>query len=509
MGTSNVATNLQLDRDMFLEPLAPKGVASVGPLGTGNGWRAMSEDALRVLLVAVAGVGLTTLPAHSTEALQSLEVAAGCDAPAPSEGGHRFFVDPTRGSRSNDGSEQKPWRTLAEVLDPATHLVATPINPDGPIRPGDVVVLMTGDHGTVAIEQYANKGFISVVAGEGQTPVVRSLNLIASSHWLFRGVRFQGSRPEGEKFAPLVGLRNDQALGPSDNIVFVDNTFSTEDSTANWSPQDWVDKPYATGFRSAARCTTVLGNHFFNLRDAIGISGNQSLIQDNLIEDMGNDGIDVVASDVVIRRNRIRSGRHTPAEPLHPDAIQGWTAPGATNRNVEIDANSIINLNPAPDNGLQGISIFDGKWDGLRVTNNLVITNAGHCIALFGVTNAAVANNTVIPARPDVPCWLMIHPAKDNTPSRRVLVRNNIAAQIIVQGETLTVDHNIAEQKISIENDGQLAGDGWYDRREEHHRPLDLPLLCWFRSRSWTLRSSPRRAESGRTRRRGGRRTKT
>ena len=136
---------------------------------------------------------------------------------------------------------------------------------------------------------------------------------------------------------------------------------------------------------------------------------------------MGNDGVDMIASDVVIRGNLIRSGRHTPAEPLHPDGIQGWTSKGSTNRNVVVDSNKIINLNPAEDNYLQGISIFDGKWDGLTVTNNLVITNFWNGITLFGVANALVINNTVIATRPDKrPTWLSIAPAKDKTPSQHV-----------------------------------------------------------------------------------------
>ena len=178
-----------------------------------------------------------------------------------------------------------------------------------------------------------------------------------------------------------------------------------------------------------------------------------------MIEDMGNDGIDMIASDVVIRGNLIRSGRHTPAEPLHPDGIQGWTSKGSTNRNVVVDANKIINLNPAEDNYLQGISIFDGKWDGLTVTNNLVITNFWNGITLFGVANALVINNTVIATRPDKrPTWLSIAPAKDRTPSQHVVVRNNMATQVLADSEDLTFDHNLSARLISFRAaDGALV----------------------------------------------------
>jgi hypothetical protein len=392
-----------------------------------------------------------------------MDVAAGCDIPQSAQHGRRFFVDPIRGARENDGSEQRPWRTLAEVLDPESRLIATqaytrtssglgpraPINPAGPIKPGDTIVLMSGDHGDVKASQYVNDEFISVVAGNDQTPVVRSLHLVASSHWLFRGVKFQAVRPEAAKSRGLVWLESHSWQGPSDNIVLVDNSFSTEDSTADWSPQDWVNKPYPTGFFTTARCTSLVDNHFFNLRDAVSIGGDQSLIQGNLIENMDNDGIDIVASDLVVRRNRIQSGRHTPAEPLHADGIQGWTVHGETNRNVIIDSNSIINFNPADDNDLQGISIFDGRWDGLTVSNNLVINNAWHGLTILGADNAIVVNNTVIPARPQkYPSWLEIADAKDKKPSSHVVVRNNIASQLLINSVDVVFDHNIAQSKI-------------------------------------------------------------
>ena len=418
----------------------------------------------------VCALGLLSL---SLDRAWALEVPPGCDAPQASGGGHTFFVDPARGDKGNDGSEQRPWRTLAEVLDRAAHLVATrsyvrtrdglappsPINPAAPIQPGDTIVLMSGDHGAVDVPGYVNADFISVVAGKDQSPLVRSMHLWASSHWLFRGVKFQAAKTASDTNRPLVNIESHNWLGPSDNIVIVDSSFSTEDETRGWRAEDWVNKPFEPGLASSARCMTLSNNHLYNLRDAISITGDHSLIEANLIEDFGNDGIDIIASDLVIRGNRIRSGRHTPTEQLHADGIQGWTWPrDATNRNVVIDSNSVINLNPANDNDLQGISIFDGQWDGLTVTNNVVVTNAWHGIALYGVTNAVVANNTVAAARPDLfKTWLMIHDSKGKAPSRNVLVRNNIAVQISAQGENLTVDHNIAEQKIEFQSGPLLS----------------------------------------------------
>src|SRR3978361_2243236 len=65
----------------------------------------------------------------------------GCAPPTNSSGRH-FFLDPARGANSNDGSPRHPWPGLQSAL--AAH--------DADIRPGDTLVLMSGDHGDVALK---------------------------------------------------------------------------------------------------------------------------------------------------------------------------------------------------------------------------------------------------------------------------------------------------------------------------------------------------------------------
>ena len=92
-----------------------------------------------------------------------------------------------RADKANDGSAEKPWRTLAEVLDPANHLVSTKsyspnygrgdqslhaVNDAGVIRAGDTLYLMSGDHGSPSLLGYANDDFITVSAAPGQTPII-------------------------------------------------------------------------------------------------------------------------------------------------------------------------------------------------------------------------------------------------------------------------------------------------------------------------------------------------
>lgn len=410
------------------------------------------------LALAIAPLAIVG-PAKAAE----LFVAQGCDLPKEPGGGHKFYIDPVHGGMSNDGSEQHPWRTLAEVLAPSSHLISSfayvnyakggrdlqPVNPQGPVKAGDTLVLMSGDHGDVDLRQYENRDFVYVVAGKDQTPVISKMLVLASSHWYFKGLKFQGLRPEKNLYGAMLEVGYSDYFGPTDNIIFAFDSFSTQDNIASWADVDWVNKPYSAAFQTKSRCTTLFSNHFFNVRNAVMFSGDNSVAASNLIENMGNDGFDLTASNLTISHNVIRNGHHTPAEPLHADGIQGWSLKGKTNRNVRIEGNFITDLDQSDNSYMQGISIFDGKWDGVEIVNNVVVTNIWHGIALYGVDNAKVINNTVLASRPEkFLTWIMVHPAKDKTPSKHVVVRNNIASQISVGGFDVEADHNIALGRI-------------------------------------------------------------
>jgi hypothetical protein len=382
-------------------------------------------------------------------------IADGCANPGTPASRNTFYVDPAKGSMSNDGSAARPWSTLAEVLDSKRKLVATP---SAPIKPGDIIYLNGGDHGNVQVAGAVNTDFITVQAAPGQTPTLRSLRVNGSAKWMFAGLKVQGAGDGSTQSLPGSGLIEFGRSGLTSNIVFAGNSVSTIDDASRWTDTDWVKKPFATGLTTSATCVTISGNHFSNLRNAVSLEGERILVADNKIDNFGNDGIDVVASNVTIRGNTITDGHHTKSEPLHPDGIQGWTKPGVTNTNVVIDRNTIIKTGDTLVSAMQGISIFDGKWDGLTVSNNVVVTNHWHGIALFGIANAKVINNTVVAYNPaKYPTWISIQNAKDGTPSRNVIVRNNITTQLVYNEDGVTADHNIVARNIAATASGKTA----------------------------------------------------
>jgi hypothetical protein len=397
-----------------------------------------------------------------------------CDAPKASPGGRVFHIDPARGSAEGDGSAAHPWRSLAEALEPARGLVGAPrprrrsdgvfaADPagGGPIRAGDAIELADGDYGDIKLTGYANEDYISIAAAPGAKPVLHSLWIAGASHWLLRGLTFSAARGESGPPNAIVEVVSHAALGPSDHIAFIGNRFFTSETVADWSPEDWVKRPKSYGFLTQARCTLARGNAFYNLRNALGVGGDESLVEDNVIHDFGNDGVDFYASGVTIRHNRISASRHTPAEPLHPDAIQGWGPNGQSHRDILIDGNVIANLNPAEDNEMQGISIFTDRWDGVTVQNNAIATNAWHGIALYGVRNAKVVNNTLAATRPgQKDSWIFIRDSADHAVRGEALARNNIATALVIENADVVVDHNVTAKPIRVQKEARVADDG-------------------------------------------------
>ena len=325
---------------------------------------------LSAFLVALVVV-FSTAPALTTE----LSVYPGCDQPGQPGAGRKFYIDPVRGGMSNDGTAEHPWRTLAEVVRADSHLISSrtyvdyakgdrtlrPVNPNGPVKSGDTLVLMSGDHGAVDLRSYLNEDFIYVVAGAGQKPIVRATSLLSSSHWFFQELKFQAVRPENERYNGLVQVLDNGFFGPGDNIIFNSNSFSAEDDISGWRDIDWVNKAYDYAFTTSTRCTTLTKNHFYHAHNGLALEGDDSLVGDNLIEKFGNDGIDVTGSNITLRGNTIRGVHHTAADPSHPDGIQGWTLKGKTNRNLLVESNVVINADRTEANDMQGISIFDGR----------------------------------------------------------------------------------------------------------------------------------------------------
>ena len=167
------------------------------------------------------------------------------------------------------------------------------------------------------------------------------------------------------------------------------------------------------------------------------VMANKMLFSGNEIDRFGDDGIDYVASNILITKNYI----HDDQVPTVTERI--WTACKdiqAEPRNIVIDSNRVIRQTdpklPFPTY-LQGIDAFDGDWTNITVTNNVVVTSSCWGIFLASVHGGKIINNTVAadglrarkpsPGIASRPSMFVGDKTHQGSSSNDVIIRNNIA----------------------------------------------------------------------------------
>jgi hypothetical protein len=443
------------------------------------------DKRLRALLFA----GLFCLAAALSGGAQAAEVYQGCAQPGPT--GKVWWVDPINGKSPADGgngSKAAPWNSLQGVLYfkypsgyprpllssvPYFHVV------DGkrvyvadqlgspPVQPGDTIMLMSGDYGDVVIgdylQQVVNPSFVTVEAAPGQTPLFTTLFIRSTNKWVFKGIKVQSLLFTNNNKLPLVTVTDQGASLPTSDIILENMQVSSADNTDGWTQPEWLARARVVGISAKGTdhganttCVSVTNSHISKVIFGAEVMANNMLFSGNEIDRFGDDGIDYVASNILIARNYIHDDLVL-GNGAHMDGMQGY--PGASS-NVVIDSNRIIRQTdpklPFPTY-LQGIDAFDGDWTNLTVTNNVVVTSSCWGIFYGSVHGGKIINNTVLDdgtnagtkdpsgkvvCRPSITVGGKTH---QGSPSSDVIIRNNIANGLNIDNTrpNMTMDHNI------------------------------------------------------------------
>jgi hypothetical protein len=427
---------------------------------------------MKTLSCAVILLLCYVFPAHAQQ------VYSGCSEP-PSTFGNVWYIDPVNGQTAaagGNGSQAHPWNSLQAVFGTVTGYpvpllsgVAYRYVPSkgasavfgkgpgaGPIKPGDEILLMSGNYGDITTSQYntelANSSFLTIAAAPGQTPVLTSLLVISSTKMAFSGLKVQSLAAAVKSGASLVQVKDQGASYPTSNIVFENMTISSQDDVSGWSQAQWIANA-RNGFSAAStagapdtKCVSMTGSHISNVRFAAMLFANQMVFSGNEIDHFGDDGLDYAASYLSITKNSIHDNNDL-GDGNHEDAMQGMAgtlAAGATVNNyisILIDSNTIIRQtdpNLAFPTYLQGIDAFDAEWTFITVTNNVVITSACNGIVYSSIHNSTIANNTVVNdqlvamagnCNPVVAVGNSTHEGNSST---YTLVRNNLVSALAV-----------------------------------------------------------------------------
>ena len=173
----------------------------------------------RRALICASVFGLAAAVGGGARAAQ---IYPGCAQPGPI--GKVWYVDPVNGktpAAGGLGTQAAPWNSLQGILSggwganitvpgytrpllstvPYNHVTAagrvdiadTIGNP--PVRPGDTIMLMSGNYGDISIGDFnlptTNWDFVTVQAAPGQVPVFTTLFVDRTNKWVFNGIKVQ------------------------------------------------------------------------------------------------------------------------------------------------------------------------------------------------------------------------------------------------------------------------------------------------------------------------------
>ena len=444
------------------------------------------DKRLRALVFA----GFFCLAAALGGGARAAEVYPGCAQPGATTG-KVWWVDPVNGKSLADGgngSKTAPWNSLTAIIGgqwgtngfsvpgytrpllssiPYLHIVngrrGLTADQTGapPVQPGDTIMLMNGDYGDIVVGMYntqvPNSDFVTVKAAPGQTPVFLTLYIRSTNKWVFNGIKVQSFFGTNNNRQALVTVFDQGAARPTADIILENMQVSSADDTDGWTKPEWLARARAIGIFAKGNdngadttCVSVTNSHISKVIFGSEVMANNMLFSGNEIDRFGDDGIDYVASNVLISKNYIHDDLDL-GNGAHMDGMQGY--PGGS-RNVVIDSNRVIRQTdpklPFP-NYLQGIDAFDGDWTNLTVTNNLVVTSSCWGIFFGSVHGGKVINNTVVgdgvmhmPGNCK-PIVLVGDKTHQGSSSNDVIIRNNIAPGLSIYnlGPNMTMDHNI------------------------------------------------------------------
>jgi hypothetical protein len=274
---------------------------------------------------------------------------------------------------------------------------------------GGVIYLNSGAYGAVSIANRKYSQFLTIKAGPNQAPVLSSLTVSGASHIAFSGLTINANGVRSK--SPNGILVN---LASSNNIVFENNVVESTASAFPWksmgtvlnasiAPNDGVNASQDYCLALNNNQIRSVFNGIYVGGDQVGTNGQNYLVAGNTIDHFAGDGIDHSATNIIIKGNRITNGVDIcGSKCIHNDAIQGWNwnnKLGITNKNVVIDSNTIQSQTTASlpfAVALQGISIFDGFWQNVSVTNNVVLTSSLTGISVAGVNGLRILDNSVM-----------------------------------------------------------------------------------------------------------------
>ena len=401
-----------------------------------------------------------------TEVGNTARITPGYTFEEPIVTGNTYYIDPVNGSQNGDGSFQKPWKTLQEVVtegqiqyykhaetsNPSSPLILA--TPNGVVKGGDRIFLRSGYHGHLNLTNFMFKKWITIAAQRGHNPVLSQISLRGAFQKVyFKEITVDKSSYQGEgnyweanpinrSTKNVVNLQTIGFYGKGSEVKLNGLKVITTENTQGWDASEWRTKA-ATGIgvRSVSH-VEIYNCAIKNVRSGIllGYYSNHAKAVKNTVNNYITDGARIIGNDMFFAYNTIK-GCLNVGDGNHDDAIQSYSR-GQDNKpgqgiikNVVIRGNLIVGNDPGHPlaGNPQGLGCFDGFFENWTVDNNVIVTNHYNGITFLGIRNSKIVNNTIVDQidGDKLSPWIRIGKHKNSQPSSNVQVVNNIVGRSI------------------------------------------------------------------------------
>ncbi len=371
------------------------------------------------------------LPLNGTAESVTSEGTTGGDPTGTPEG--QPTVSPPAGGGTGAGPLSPPSSIPGAAVPAGAQLWANfdSLMKSGKVTGGDRIFLLDGYHGQLLVRDKKFASTVTIAPAAGAAAHADSILVMNSSNVHFQGLMVW---PRSSNAGSGALVRSDSNTS---NVSFTDldvRGIDTAGNYASWSASDW-NNYQRVGFQVDGSNATVARSRVTGIFNGIVMSGQNALMEANIVDGFSGDGMRTLGDNSIVRRNKVQNCHQVNAS--HTDGFQSWSRgaggkPGTgTIRNVTIEDNKIfeyVGTRSPIACKLQGISMFDGVYENFLIRNNVVSSTAYHGISMGGGLNSQIVNNTVIHAgglAGKFP-WIRVSPKKDGTPSRNVTVANNL-----------------------------------------------------------------------------------
>jgi hypothetical protein len=369
---------------------------------------------------------------------------------ASSSSAGTYYAAPagTAVSGAPDGSQAHPWTSLSTAL--------------SSVKGGDVLLLKSGNYdGLTAYNRSYDKP-VTISSADGKGAHLQFLYLTGSTKNLtFKNLSVWPSNPSSPKRSTLV-----EALSSTSNILLdgLDvRSGSDAGNYAGWSQSTWKSRAFnAVRLRGAQ--STVQNSNITGIGFGIQMLGVNARVLGNTVRGFADDGIRALGANSLIKGNLVTDNVQVNSN--HNDGFQSWSQNGVPVKNLTIADNRFIEWsNPVASPlraQMQGIGLFDGFYDDLAISNNLVSVTAWHGLSVYGGRGVQIVGNTVVNGLGEVGRnpWIGVFDKKSGAHSTDVVLAYNKAMQYTGSSLDLAtrIGNSVIQDPMSLLTDPTLFG---------------------------------------------------